>query len=268
VLIVIATFVLALVAGSGFLTVGVVALVGDGFGGDGGEYGLPLGIAGVAEVFGALALVRLPLRNLALTAVLAWALLGAFRFPLGLAETPFVAAVLLAMTGFASALTDIPLIALVQQRIPDRHLAKGTSASGRPASRAPSPSRPSSPPPPSSTPASGTPPCSPAPPSSGSPRSRRARASRTWRGEGISARSRPVAPCVSSSADHRGRTNPASILPISISAVPVVTTGSPAAKSRRSSSSSASTTPRPHDPVASSTGPKITICPESMNGCQ
>jgi hypothetical protein len=124
VLIVSATFVLALVAGSGFLTVGVVALVGDGFGGDGGEYGLLLGIAGVAEVFGALALVRLPLRNLALTAVLAWALLGAFRFPLGLAETPVVAAVLLAMTGFASALTDIPLIALVQQRIPDRHLAK------------------------------------------------------------------------------------------------------------------------------------------------
>jgi MFS family permease len=28
------------------------------------------------------------------------------------------------MTGFASALTDIPLIALVQRRIPDRHLAK------------------------------------------------------------------------------------------------------------------------------------------------
>jgi hypothetical protein len=32
------------------------------------------------------------------------------RFPLGLAQTPIVAAVLLAMTGFASALTDIPLI--------------------------------------------------------------------------------------------------------------------------------------------------------------
>jgi hypothetical protein len=30
----------------------------------------------------------------------------------------------LAVTGFTSALTDIPLIALVQQRIPDRHLAK------------------------------------------------------------------------------------------------------------------------------------------------
>jgi Transmembrane secretion effector len=124
VLIVIATFILALLAASGFLTVGVVALVGEGLKGHGGDYGLLLGIAGVAEVFGALALARLPLPNLALTAVPAWALLGAFRFPLGLAETPIVAGVLLAMTGFASALTDIPLIALVQQRIPDRHLAK------------------------------------------------------------------------------------------------------------------------------------------------
>jgi MFS family permease len=124
VLIVIATFILALLAASGFLTVGVVALVGEGLAGNGSDYGLLLGIAGVAEVLGALALARLPLRNLALTAVLAWALLGAFRFPLGLAETPIIAAALLAMTGFASALTDIPLIALVQQRIPDRHLAK------------------------------------------------------------------------------------------------------------------------------------------------
>ena len=80
-LIVITTFVLALVAASGFLTVGVVALVGDGFGGGNGQYGLLLGIAGVAEVFGALAVARLPLRNLALTAVLAWALLGALPFP-------------------------------------------------------------------------------------------------------------------------------------------------------------------------------------------
>ena len=78
----------------------------------------------MAEVFGALAVARLRLRNLARTAVLAWALLGAFRFPLGLAASPLLAAGLLAVTGFASALTDIPLIALVQQRIPDRHLAK------------------------------------------------------------------------------------------------------------------------------------------------
>ena len=124
VLLVIATFVLALAAASGFLTVGLIALVGQKLGGHAGEYGLLLGIAGVAEVFGALVIARLHLRNLALTAVLAWVLLGAFRLPLGLAASPLLAAGLLAVTGFASALTDIPLIALVQQRIPDRHLAK------------------------------------------------------------------------------------------------------------------------------------------------
>jgi MFS family permease len=124
VMIVIGTFVLALVAASGFLTVGVVALVGEGLHGRGGEYGLLLGVAGLAEVAGAFAVARLPLRNLALSGVLAWALLGAFRFPLGLTTTPLAAGALLAVTGFASALTDIPLVALVQRRIPDRHLAK------------------------------------------------------------------------------------------------------------------------------------------------
>ena len=102
VLIVVLTFVLALVAASGFLTVGVVALVGDGFGGGNGQYGLLLGIAGVAEVFGALVVARLRMRDLAITAVLAWALLGAFRFPLGLAGTPAVAAALLATGGTIS----------------------------------------------------------------------------------------------------------------------------------------------------------------------
>jgi hypothetical protein len=124
VMVVIGTFVLALVAASGFLTVGVVALVGERLGGQGGQYGLLLGIAGLAEVGGAFAVAKLRLRNLALTAVLAWGLLGAFRFPLGLCAAPAEAAALLAVTGFASALTDIPLVALVQQRIPDRHLAK------------------------------------------------------------------------------------------------------------------------------------------------
>lgn len=119
VLLVIVTFVLALTLTSGFLTVGLVALVGQG-----GEYGLLLGIAGLAEVAGALLLSRIPIRRLALIAILAWALLGVFRLPLGLATSPVMAAALLALTGLASALTDIPLIALVQQRIPDSHLAK------------------------------------------------------------------------------------------------------------------------------------------------
>jgi len=66
----------------------------------------------------------------------------------------------------------------------------------------------------------------------------------------------------------RGRTKPPSIFPTSMVPVPVVTTGSPAAKARTSSSSSASTTPRPHEPLPSSTGPKITIWPDSIQGRQ
>jgi hypothetical protein len=119
VLVVIVTFVLALALTSGFLTVGLVAVVGQG-----GRYGLLLGVAGVAEVAGALLLAGLRMRRLALAAVLAWALLGIFRAPLGIVTSTTGAAVLLIATGLASALTDIPLIALVQQRIPSHHLAK------------------------------------------------------------------------------------------------------------------------------------------------
>ncbi|MBM4791293.1 MFS transporter [Streptomyces sioyaensis] len=119
VLVVIVTFVLALALTSGFLTVGLVAVVGKG-----SQYGLLLGTSGVAEVVGALLIAGLRIRRPALAAVLAWALLGIFRAPLGTVNSGAVAAFLLIATGLASALTDIPLIALVQQRIPERHLAK------------------------------------------------------------------------------------------------------------------------------------------------
>ncbi|QTZ92004.1 MFS transporter [Streptomyces auratus] len=119
VLVVIVTFVLALALTSGFLTVGLVAVVGKG-----SQYGLLLGISGVAEVVGALLIVGMRIRRPALAAVLAWALLGIFRAPLGTGTSGAVAAFLLIATGLASALTDIPLIALVQQRIPEHHLAK------------------------------------------------------------------------------------------------------------------------------------------------
>jgi MFS family permease len=122
--VVIATFTLAILAASGFLSVGVATLVGTKLHAGGGAYGLMLGIAGLAEVAGALVLVRVRLPGLARTAVLAWVLLGLFRLPLGLVTSLAGAAALLAATGFASAITDIPVIALVQQRIPDRHLAK------------------------------------------------------------------------------------------------------------------------------------------------
>lgn len=122
--VVITTFVLAILIASGFLTVGVVALVNTQLHGSAGQYGFLLGIAGLAEVAGALILTRLPLRNLALSAVLAWAVLGVFRLPLGFVTVLPGAAALLGLTGMLSALTDIPLIALVQSQISHRHLAK------------------------------------------------------------------------------------------------------------------------------------------------
>jgi len=120
----ITTFVLTILIATGFLTVGVVDLVNTQLQGDAGQYGFLLGIAGLAEVAGSLILTRLPLRNLALSAVLAWIALGVFRLPLGFVTVLTAAAVLLGLTGMLSALTDIPLIALVQSQISHRHLAK------------------------------------------------------------------------------------------------------------------------------------------------
>lgn len=122
--IVITTFVLAILFASGFLSVGVVDLVQTQLHGGADQYGFLLGVSGLAEVGGALLLTRLPLRNLAVSAVLSWSLLGLFRLPLGFITTLVGAAALLGLTGLLSALTDIPLIALVQSKIPDYHLAK------------------------------------------------------------------------------------------------------------------------------------------------
>jgi MFS family permease len=122
--VVITTFVLAILLASGFLSVGVLALVQTQLHGGAGQYGLLLGISGLAEVVGALLLTYLPLRNLAVSAALAWCILGLFRLPLGFITALPGAAALLGLTGVASALTDIPLIALVQSKVPDRHLAK------------------------------------------------------------------------------------------------------------------------------------------------
>ncbi len=120
----ITTFVLAILIASGFLTVGVVALVNAQLRGGAGQYSFLLGVSGLAEAAGALILVRLPLRNFALSAVLAWAILGVFRLPLGFITALPEATVLLGLTGMLSALTDISLIALVQSQISHRHLAK------------------------------------------------------------------------------------------------------------------------------------------------
>ena len=120
---VLATFTAALVLASGFLAVGLPAWVARARGGP-GTLGLLQGTAGAAELAGALALSRLRLRRLALTAVTAWGVLGAFRLFLGTTRALAAGLPLMAGTGLASAATDIPLIALLQARIPGQHLGK------------------------------------------------------------------------------------------------------------------------------------------------
>lgn len=122
-LLVLATFVAALVVASGFLAVGLPAWVARAHAGP-GTLGLLQGTAGVAELAGALALTRLRLRRLAMMAISAWALLGGFRLFLGVTSRLAAGLPLMAGTGLASAATDIPLIALLQARLPRRHLGK------------------------------------------------------------------------------------------------------------------------------------------------
>ena len=123
VLLVLATFVVALILASGFLAVGLPAWVSRAHGGA-GTLGLLQGAAGLAELAGALALARLRLRRLAMMAVAAWAVLGGFRLFLGGTGSLAAGLPLMAGTGLASAGTDIPLIALLQARVPGRHLGK------------------------------------------------------------------------------------------------------------------------------------------------
>lgn len=120
---VLGTFVAALVLASGFLTVGLPAWVSRAHGGA-GTLGLLQGAAGVAELAGALALSRLRLRRLAVIAVGAWGVLGGFRLFLGGTSHLAAGLPLMAGTGLASAATDIPVIALLQARIPGQHLGK------------------------------------------------------------------------------------------------------------------------------------------------
>ncbi len=69
-------------------------------------------------------LSRLRLRRLAVMAVGAWGVLGGFRLFLGGTGHLAAGLPLMAGTGLASAATDIPVMALLQTRIPGRHLGK------------------------------------------------------------------------------------------------------------------------------------------------
>lgn len=123
VLLVLGAFTAALLLASGFLAVGLPAWAARARGGP-GTLGLLQGTAGVAELAGALALSQIRLRRLAPTAVAAWGVLGGFRLFLGATRSLAAGLPLMAGTGLASAATDIPLIALLQARVPARHLGK------------------------------------------------------------------------------------------------------------------------------------------------
>ncbi len=120
---VLVTFTAALVAASGFLSVGLPSWVARAHGGP-GTLGLLQGTAGAAELAGAVVLSRLRLRRLAAGSVAAWGVLGVFRLFLGATRRLAAGLPLMAGTGLASAATDIPLIALLQARIPEQHLGK------------------------------------------------------------------------------------------------------------------------------------------------
>jgi MFS family permease len=123
-LIVIGVFVTAIFFASGFLTVGTAQLAAERLGGGVGGYGLLLGFAGIAETLGAFAFTRIQPSRLAQTSLLGWVVLGVFRLPLGWASSLAEALPLIVLTGFASAVTDVPLITLAQKTIADRDLAK------------------------------------------------------------------------------------------------------------------------------------------------
>ena len=122
--ILIANFVVAVVCASGFLSVGLTLLAATRLHSGVSAYGTMLGVAGLAEVAGALILTRVVPRRLAPIAILAWAVIGLFRAPLGAAGSLLLALPLLAATGMCSAVTDVSLITVVQRRVPGHHLAK------------------------------------------------------------------------------------------------------------------------------------------------
>jgi sugar phosphate permease len=75
-------------------------------------------------VVAASAFTRIHPRRLARASLLGWVVLGLFRLPLGWTSSLDQALPLMMLTGCASAVTDVPLITLVQKTISDRDLGK------------------------------------------------------------------------------------------------------------------------------------------------
>lgn len=87
-------------------------------------FGLMIGAAGVGELLGNVVIGGFVVRAKGTAACLGWALLGFFRAFLGLIPIWGLGAGLLFCTGGMSALTDVPLVSLLQERTPEAQLGR------------------------------------------------------------------------------------------------------------------------------------------------
>jgi len=135
-------FTLGLLFAAGVRLVALPVLVGRTLHQSAGAFGLMLGAAGVGEMAGNVILGQFLIRAKGTAAALGLALLGLFRAPLGLIPNWRLGAGLLFGSGCVSALTDAPLISLLQERTPEAKLGRviglvGTLAYGADALAAP-----------------------------------------------------------------------------------------------------------------------------------
>ncbi len=87
-------------------------------------FGLMIGAAGVGELLGNLLVGALTVRRKGAASCFGWGLLGLFRAFLGVVPSWQAGAGLLFCTGALSGLTDAPLVALLQERTPERQIGR------------------------------------------------------------------------------------------------------------------------------------------------
>jgi len=117
-------FALGIVFAAGVRQVALPVLVRDRLHQNAQAFGLMLGAAGVGEVLGNVLIGRVAIHAQGTATTLGWLLLGLLRAPLGLVPAWQPGAALLFATGGVSALTDVPMISLMQQRSPEAQLGR------------------------------------------------------------------------------------------------------------------------------------------------
>lgn len=117
-------FALGIFFAAGAREVALPVLVGHGLHQSAGSFGIMLGAAGVGELLGNLIVGQFKIANKASATCAGWILLGLARAPLGLIPAWQMGAGLLLSSGGFSALTDAPLLSLMQERTGAAHLGR------------------------------------------------------------------------------------------------------------------------------------------------